>query len=300
MKRFFVTGATGFIGQRLLLLLKSSEFEVLTLSRRPLPNYKTVICDISSEKIPKDALTGIDTVIHLAGFTHDLRDDVQVEKLYRKVNVDATLQLAQLAVQQGVKNFVFVSSVKAGGSAISGRYVTEEDQGVPEGIYGKTKREAELILLDIGLQSGMQVSIVRPALVYGPGVKGNLRLMLSGIEKGWFPPLPKINNCLSIIHVDDLARVLLIVSDDYRTNGEIYIATDSETYSTREIYEALCALLGKTVPNWSVPKFVFDLLALINPRKRYQIEKLFGDGCYSSMKLESLGFSAKYNLKDWK
>ena len=107
--------------------------------------------------------------------------------------------------------------------------MTEEDQGEPEGIYGKTKREAELILLEIGRQSGMQVSIVRPSLVYGQGVKGNLRLMLSWIEKGWFPPLPEVNNRRSMIHVDDLVRALLLVAGDDRANGEIYIATDGVT-----------------------------------------------------------------------
>ena len=83
---------------------------------------------------------------------------------------------------------IFVSSVKAGGRAIAGNCMTEENQGEPEGIYGKTKREAEVKLLEIGLQSGMHVSIVRPSLVYGSNVKGNLKLMLSWVKKGWFPP----------------------------------------------------------------------------------------------------------------
>ena len=161
MKRLFITGATGFIGQRLLELLNPSEFEVFTLSRRPVANYKTVICDLSSEEIPNDALNGIDFIIHLAGFAHDLGDATKIEKIYRKVNVDATFKLAQLAAQKGVKHFVFISSVKAGGLAITERCMTEKDQAEPEGIYGKTKREAELKLLKIGLQSSMQVSIVR-------------------------------------------------------------------------------------------------------------------------------------------
>ena len=300
MIRILITGATGFVGCRLLKLLEAYEYEVCVLCRQPHPDYETLVCDLQSEVIPKDALTGIDTVFHLAGFAHDLGDATKVEKLYRAVNVDATVQLAELAVQQGVQHFVFVSSVKAGGSAITGRCMTEEDQGEPEGIYGKTKREAELILLEIGRQSGMQVSIVRPSLVYGPGVKGNLRQMLSGIEKGWFPPLPEVNNRRSMIHVDDLVRALLLVAGDDRANGEIYIATDGVTHSSREIYEAMCGLLGKAVPRWSVPKFLLDSVALIIPRIRYQVDKLFGDECYSSKKLQALGFCAQFGLKNWK
>lgn len=87
-----------------------------------------------------------------------------------------------------------MSSVKAGGTAIAGQCMTEKIQGEPERIYGSTERKAELKLLEVGRQSGMQFSIVRPSLVYGPGVKCNLRMMLSGIDKGWFPPLPETGN----------------------------------------------------------------------------------------------------------
>ena len=300
MKRFLITGATGFVGHRLLKLMKSSEFEVRTLSRKPHSNYETVVCDLQSEIIPENALTGIETVFHLAGFAHDLGDATKVEKLYRAVNVDATVHLAELAVQQDVQHFVFVSSVKAGGSAITGRCMVEEDSGEPVGIYGKTKREAELKLMKIGIQSDMQVSIVRPSLVYGPGVKGNLRLMLSWIEKGWFPPLPEVNNRRSLIHVDDLVRALVMVAGDDRADGEIFIATDGFIHSSREIYEAMCGFLGKEVPRWSVPKFLFDSLAIISPQIRYQVNKLFGDECYSSKKLQTFGFNAQFGLKDWK
>ena len=104
--------------------------------------------------------------------------------------------------------------------------MTEEDQGEPEGIYGKTKREAELKLLEIGRQSDMQVMIVRPSLVSGPGVKGNLALMQRGIEQGWFPPLPETGNRRSMIHVVDLVEALLLVAKDRRANGGIFTATD--------------------------------------------------------------------------
>jgi len=276
----FVTGATGFIGHR---LVKRLEGDIKILSRNVHAEYGTVVCDLLSTKIPNGALDDVDVVFHLAGFTHDLRDTTKLESFYRKVNVDATVRLAELAVIAGVKRFVFVSSVKAFTSA---------------GVYGQTKREAELRLLEIGLQSGMHVSIVRPSLVYGPGAKGNLALMRRGIEQGWFPPLPETGNRRSMIHVDDLVRVLLLVAEDERANGEIFIATDGELYSSREIYEAICRSAGKAVPAWSVPKFLFDGLSLMSPQIRHKIDKLLGDEFYSSEKLEELGFEAKYSLKD--
>jgi nucleoside-diphosphate-sugar epimerase len=287
----FVTGATGFIGQRLLVGLEANGESVRILSRNPHPDYETVVCDLQFEVIPEAGLDGVDTVFHLAGFTHDLRDASKLEHLYRALNVDSTVRLTELAVRSGVKQFVFVSSVKAGG------YNLEQDS--PDGVYGQTKREAELKLLDIGRQSGMHVSIVRPSLVYGAGVKGNLALMRRGIEQGWFPPIPETENRRSMIHVDDLVRALLLAAEDKRANGEIYIATDGVPHSTREIYEAICYAVGKHVPNCSLPKFIFNLLAKLSPKLKYKVDKLLGDEEYSSEKLEQLGFQSEKNLMDF-
>ena len=291
--KVFVTGATGFIGQRLLSCLKRKGKKLKILSRQPHPDYETLVCDLKSEVIPDCALDGVDTVFHLAGFAHDIRDPSEVEDLYRAVNVDATIRLAELASSSGMKRFVFVSSVKAGTS------FEDDVEGLPEGVYGQTKREAELKILDIGLQSEMHVSIVRPSLVYGPGVKGNLALMRKGIEQGWFPPLPEVGNRRSLIHVDDLVEVLLLVSRDERANGEIFIATDGVPYSSRQIYEAIYQAVGKTAPAWSVPKFLFDGLSLLNPLIRYKVDKLLGDEYYSSAKLGRLGFRADKSLRDF-
>jgi len=299
MKRILLTGSTGFIGCRLLKLLESSKCEIRLLSRQPHSDYETIVCDLGKKQVPDSALVSIDTVFHLAGYAHDLRDATSVENRYQAINVEATVQLAKLAAQRGVKRFSFVSSVKAGGSAIVDRCMTEEDQGEPEGIYGKTKREAELKLLEICRQSDMQVKIVRPSLVYGAGVKGNLALMRRGIEQGWFLPIPETENRRSMIHVDDLVRALLLVVEDKRANGEIFIATDGVPHSSREIYDAICQSVGKTVPQWSVPKIVFEGLSLLSPRIRYKVDKLLGDEYYSSEKLEKLGFRAEKSLEDF-
>jgi len=294
----FVTGGSGFIGQRLTVALKQLGGEIRVLSREEKSDYDTIVCDLQSDVIPKEALTDVEVVYHLAGFAHDLGDATKIKNIYQKVNVDATIRLAKLAVKSNVKKFVFVSSVKAGGSPTFGMCASEKNQGDPEGVYGKTKREAELKLLKIGKESGMHVSIIRPSLVYGPNAKGNLQLMLSGIKKGWFPPLPETGNKRSMIHVDDLVRVILFVADDDRANGEIFIATDSAPHSSREIYNAMCSVLGKSIPKWNMPKVLFDLASLASPRIKYKLNKLLGDECYSSAKLEALGFKAKKTLKD--
>lgn len=295
MKNILISGATGFFGKRLLGALDGN---IRLLSREKQPDYETIVCDFEKIDIPKSALELIDTVFHTAGFAHDMRNAGEIEDLYHKVNVNATIQLAELAVESGVKKFIFISSVKAGGRPTFGVCASEKDQGDPEGIYGNTKREAELRLLKIGKESGMHVSIMRPSLVYGPGVKGNLQLMLSGIKKGWFPPLPETSNKKSMIHVDDLARAVLLLADDDRANGEIFIATDGIPHSSREIYNAMCSVLGKSIPKWSIPKFLFDIVSLISLRIKYKVNKLFGDECYSSSKIEALGFKARKTLKD--
>ena len=295
MKNILITGATGFIGQR---LVKATDSKIKILSRKKQHDFETIVCDFEKGSIPSNTLDGIDAVFHLAGFAHDIRDASKIADLYYEVNVSATVQLANLAVKSGVKRFVFVSSVKAGGNPPIGICANEKDQRNAEDVYGRTKREAELKLLEIGQVSGMHVSIIRPSLVYGPDVKGNLQLMLSGIEKGWFPPLPETGNRRSMIHVDDLVRAILLVAEDKRANGEIFIATDGTPHSSRYIYNAMCSALDKSIPKWSVPKILFDMASLVNPRIKYKLNKLLGDECYSSAKLEALGFKAKKTLKD--
>jgi len=290
-----ITGATGFIGRR---LISAVDGEIRVLSRAVHSDLETVICDLQSSVISDNTLDSIDTVFHLAGFAHDMRDPSKIVDLYYKINVSATVQLAELAVKSGVKRFVFVSSVKAGGISTPKKCINENDQIDPEGIYGKTKREAELRLLKIGKESGMHISIIRPSLVYGPDVKGNLKSMLLGVEKGWFPPLPETGNKRSMIHVDDLVRAILLVAGDDRANGEIFIATDGTPHSSREIYNAMCGVLDKSIPKWSAPKTLLDIASLVSSQIKYKINKLLGDECYSSAKLEALGFKAKKSLKD--
>ena len=295
MIKVFVTGASGFVGQKLVSAIDTKKNSLRVLSRGNLSGIETVVCDLQSKDMPDDALKGINTVFHLAGIAHD---STKQDSQYHAVNVRATVKLAELAAISGVERFVFVSSVKAGGNLLTGSCMTESDQGKPEGIYGRTKREAELKLLAIGRQSGMHVSIVRSSLVYGPSMKGNLHAMLLGIEKGWFPPLPMIENRRSMVHVDDLVRAILLVAKDDRTNGEIFIVTDGVPHSSREIYEIMCKLLGRSIPKWYVPKFIFNFAAFFSLSLRQKVNKLFEDDYYSSEKIQSIGFKPQRSLKE--
>jgi UDP-glucose 4-epimerase len=298
MKNYLVTGATGFIGSRLINLLSNTECKIKIISRYRHDYLETIICDLQKEDLRSSVFDSVDTVFHLAGFTHDTRYEKKVKHLYKKINIDATIKIANLAAEKGVKRFVFVSSVKAGNSTLIKSSGSSLEETGPQGIYGKTKREAELKLLELSSISPMHISIIRPALVYGPDVKGNLKLMLTGIAMGWLPPLPETSNSRSMIHVDDLVRAILLVAEDRRANGEIYIATDGTPHSSRDIYNAMCSALGRSIPKWSIPKSFFDMVSLLNPRIKYKVDKLLGDECYSSKKLEKLGFKAEKTLKD--
>jgi UDP-glucose 4-epimerase len=297
MLNVLVTGATGFVGQHLIERLKLDGCNVKIISRKPMLGVEVIICDFLKDDIPENSLKDIDIVFHLAGYAHDLKSEPGIEQTYQKINVNVTADLLSLSAKHNVEKFIFVSSVKAGGNPIRGKCAAEEDQSDPVGIYGETKREAELKILETGRESSMHVSILRPALIYGPKVKGNLQLMMQGIKKGWFPPLPEMGNRRSMIHVDDVVQALLLLVNSQQANGEIFIATDGRTHSSRNIYETMCRVLGKSTPNWSVPKFLFSAIALISPNLSYKMDKLLGDECYSSGKLQSLGFKARKQLR---
>jgi UDP-glucose 4-epimerase len=310
MTKTLITGANGFIGSRLCSKLSLSGRNIKKLVRTSNINdsseHEQLECDLGRDPLPKDIFEDVESVFHLVGVTHDINNNSISENTYYDVNVLATEKLALSAVKNGVKRFIYVSSVKAGGSPVHGKCMAEDNQEKPEGIYGETKRQAEIKLLEIGANSGMHVSIIRPALVYGPEVKGNLRKMLHWIEKGWFPPLPEIGNRRSMIHVEDLVDIMLLVEKDNRSNGEIFIATDGYDYSSSQIYKAMCKSLDIKIKKWVVPNFIFFIISKIGdiinifipfPFDSFRYQKLLGDECFSSKKIHSLlGFNARYNL----
>lgn len=298
MKKILITGGTGFIGKRLVESLRQENIPLKLLSKSTHADIETIVCDFEMDQIPSDVFENIDTVFHLAGYAHDSNLKNKNLMSYRMINVEISIKLAKLAIKSGVKTFVFVSSVKAGGLAKKGMVMTENDQSEPDGIYGKTKREAEIQLLSISKKSNMRLTIIRPVLVYGPNVKGNLNSMMNAIKKGWFPPLPDTRNLKSLVHVDDLVRAIRLVASKSESDGKIFNVTGSKSYSSREIYENFCILSNKKIPKWGIPKIFFYSLAAIFPSIRYRVDKLLGDDCHSSEKIKSLGFCAQRTLRE--
>jgi UDP-glucose 4-epimerase len=293
---YLITGASGFIGSRLVNALKSMSLPIILLGREKIPGFKTILLNLEDELITDGLFDDVETIIHLAGYAHSAKKSPSKNYLYKSINTDAALRLASLASIAGVKKFIFISSVKASGAKLSKECVKENDQVDPIDLYGKSKRETEIKLLEISNKSGMEVLIIRPSLVYGPEVKGNLSIMMSNIDRGWFPPIPKINNRRSMVHVDDLVRAIIFLMNNDRANGEIFNVTDGNYYSTREIYEAMCNVLTKRIPRWSVPLILFKVVSIISFGKLFDFNKLFADECYSSEKLCSLGFKPQRSI----
>ena len=288
-----VTGSSGFIGSRLSYLLEKKGYEVIGVSRAEQSRAKDIKCDLEKDILKGDIFNETESVFHLAGHAHDLSNPKNSIETYIALNVDATIKLALQSAKAGVKNFIFVSSVKAE----SMESLEKTALGKSRDIYGVTKFRAELELLKISEQFDMKVCIVRPALVYGKEVKGNLYLIKRAVEGGWCPPLPKIYNKRSMIHVDDLAKAIMLIKKKGE-NGQIYTITDGYDYSTTEIYETFFHLINKVPPRIRMPLFLLKALRFTPDPLGHKIGKLLDDDKYSSNKIESLGFQAQLKLKD--
>lgn len=277
-----ITGGSGFIGSKLIKVLEKNHSEIRLLSRKNIIGKKVYLCDFLIDKIPFDAFNNVDTVYHLAGCAHDI-NGINDNEIYTKLNTETTLELAKISEKNGVKNFIFLSSVKADN---------------PQDIYGISKLNAERGLLEIAKYSDMRISIIRPALVYGPNVKGNLETMIKGIKKGWFPPLPNTFNKRSMIHVDDLIAAIIFIKNSKNSDRVLFTATDGIGYSSSDIYDILSVAVGKKVRLLRVPIIFFNILSYIHPSLKFKVNKLLGDDFYSSERLEKLGFKPAKSLAD--
>lgn len=288
-----VTGSSGFIGKRLVTLLNKEHYEITKILRKNLSDSKKdILCDLEKESLKDGVFHKIDTVFHLAAYVHDISPKKKSLAPYKRLNVDATKKIAYQASREGVKNFIYVSSVKA-----SYQKSFFENGVTKKNIYGRTKREAELELLELSSKTDMKICIIRPALVYGPELKGNLLNMKKTIERGWFPPLPKVNNSRSMIHVDDLVRAILLI-EKKGESGEIYNVTDGKSYSSNEIYEIFCKFFNKKPPKIRLPLFILKLTAYFPGIIGEMVKRLLENDIHSNNKVKSLGFNAKLEFKN--
>lgn len=306
-----VTGASGFIGQALCKRLRERRVTVRGLMRRSVPGPwdEFVPCDLGEGACHLEkAARGVDMVFHLAAKVHAVSEIGADDLTYRRVNVEGTRRILEACAAEGVRYFVFVSTVKAMGEGGSER-VNEMYSAAPQTPYGCSKREAERLVLAAGQQHGMHVVNLRLPLVYGAGSRGNLSRMLVAVAQGRFPPLSDPGNKRSMVHVNDVVAALMLVVGHPRAAGQTYIITDGEDYSTREIYLLMCEALGRNVPAWTVPIGFLRVLAGLGDRagrllgKHFvfdsaALQKLTSSAWYDSRKIEQeLGFQADQNLK---
>lgn len=284
-----ITGATGFIGAR---LLKAGD-RALVRNANAVPG--AVVGDLLDFESLAAACNGIETVFHCAGYAHAfLSSDPDA---HWRINFEGTRNLVEAAGQAGARRFVFLSSVKA--MAEPGDECVDEDwPGGPNTPYGKAKRAAEDAVLDAGVRYGMHVVNLRLAMVYGHGGRGNLERMARGIRAGWFPPLPETGNKRSLVHVEDVVSVMRLVAEAPAANGRTYIVADPRAYSGREIYDAIRAVLRAPTLRWSVPTGVLRTAGCLNDRLGEIVDRLIGSACYSPARIErELGWRAKVGLE---
>jgi nucleoside-diphosphate-sugar epimerase len=285
-----ITGATGFIGQR---LMKPGD-RVLARSAGSLPD--AVVGDLLDPSSLAVACNGIETVFHCAGYAHAFSSSDP--EAHWRINCEGTRNLVIAAGEAGVKRFVFLSSVKA--MAEPGDECVDEDwPGEPNTPYGKAKRAAEDAVLEAGVRYGMHVVNLRLAMVYGHGGRGNLERMARGIRAGWFPSLPETGNRRSLVHVDDVVEVIRLVAEQPGANGRTYIVADPRTYSGRDIYEAIRAVLRAPTLRWSVPASVLRAAGRLNGRLGEIVDRLIGSAYYSPARIErELGWRARVGLEE--
>ncbi len=285
-----ITGASGFIGRR---LLREGD---RALVRSTIPFPRSIVGDLLAPATLHLACEGVDTIFHCAGYAHV--NPLTNANMHWRINFEGTHNLITAAGKEGVRCFVFTSSIAA--MAPSGIACADEDwPGEPVSPYGWSKRAAEDAVLDAGAKYGMHVVIIRPTLVYGRGGKGNFERMVRGIRAGWFPPLPETNNRRSLVHVEDLVAAMRLVANRPEASGRIYIVTNPVTYSGREIFDAVRAALGKPALRWSVPVDVFRAVRCLNSRASKIVDRLLGSACYSPLRIErELGWRASIRLAE--
>ena len=268
MMKVLVTGATGFVGGALMRRLAADpackDLVVAVRSRTELRIEGVRQVQVGDLLPITDwglALQGVDTVVHCAARVHVMQDDAtDPSQAYRAVNVNGTLNLACQAAEAGVGRFVFVSSIKVNGETTQpGQPFLADDVPSPLDPYGVSKLEAEQGLRDIEAQTGMEVVIVRPPLVYGPGVKANFASMMRWVARGIPLPLGAIQNARSMVALDNLVDLMVTCLTHPAAAGQTFLVSDGEDVSTTELLRRTAQAMGKKAFLLPVPASVMEL-----------------------------------------
>lgn len=272
-ERVLVTGANGFVGRFVCRCLIASGFVPIaglrdlsswTELQQAIPglNEFSLLGDLGVESKLQDSLSGASVVVHLAARVHVMKDSARDPlQEFRKVNVNGTRSIALAAVAAGVRRLIFVSTVKVLGESTSRDPLCEDTPSNPVDPYGISKWEGEQALRAVAAETGLEVVIVRPPLVYGPGVRGNFLRLIKLVDRAVPLPWPQKTNCRSMIGVDNLADFILRCIDHLNAPGHRFLVKDFEDISTRELITRLARLLDRPLRLFPVPEALVRLAA---------------------------------------
>ncbi len=298
--RLMVTGANGFVGKALCRELSKRGLEVREAVRSAGGSGVYAVGEIDAATDWSVALRDVQAVIHLAARVHVMVDksgDPLAE--FRKVNVAGTENLAMQAARAGVKRLVYVSSIKVNGEATleSGQF-SELDVPDPRDPYGVSKWEAEQVLHRVAAETGLEVVIIRPPLVYGPGVKGNFAQMIRVLSRGIPLPLASVSNLRSLIYVGNLVDALILCAFHPKAAGQTYLVSDGEDISTPNLLRYLGDAMNRPARLLLCPVTLLKLAGNLTG-KSDQIERLLGSLRIDSGKIRrELGWVPPVTIED--
>ena len=274
--KVLVSGASGFVGRALCGCLNTHEHVVVPAVRGASGLAgEVVVGDIGGATDWMAALAGCDAVVHLAARVHVMNDNSENPlALYRATNTEATLNLARQAGRAGVKRFVFISTIKVNGEGRDAPY-RETDVPAPEDAYAISKWEAEQGLRQIAADTGLEVVILRPPLVYGPGVKANFQRLIHIVKRGWPLPLGAIRNRRSLLYLGNFVDAIRLCVEHPAAAGQIFLLDDGEPVSTPELIRAVARALGRPAHLLAVPVWMLEAAGTLLG-KRAAVARLTG------------------------